>query len=106
MDIQYIMGIGAGVPTTFWSVSGDPRNGGYILEWALQISNTTTPPLVTSISYGDTEQGQKLHIQTMFSIFSPTIKAHTQDTNTSILSLLSLSLSLTFSLSLALPSSN
>jgi subtilase family serine protease len=49
------MGVGAGVPSTFWSVSGNPLTGGYILAWALQVGNTTNPPLVTSISYGDTE---------------------------------------------------
>jgi len=32
-------------------------NTAYILEWAMQIANTTSPPLVTSISYGDTEDG-------------------------------------------------
>jgi hypothetical protein len=54
------MAIGAGVPTIFWSVSGPgPTHGGgaYILEWALEIANTTSAPLVTSKSYGDTEQG-------------------------------------------------
>jgi len=53
------MAMGAGVPTTFWSVTGSgPAHGSaYILTWAMQIANTTTPPLVTSISYGDTEQG-------------------------------------------------
>ena len=49
------MGVGAGVQSTFWSVSGNVDKGGYILEWALQVANTTNPPLVTSISYGDTE---------------------------------------------------
>jgi subtilase family serine protease len=49
------MGVGAGVPTTFWSVSGPVDKGGFILEWALEVGNTTNPPLVTSISYGDWE---------------------------------------------------
>lgn len=49
LDIQYIMGVGAGVPSTFWSVSGPVGDGGYILAWALQVGNTTDPPLVTSI---------------------------------------------------------
>lgn len=60
LDIQWVMGIGAGVPTTFWSVGGSGPthgNGAYVLTWALQIANTTNPPWVTSISYGDTEQG-------------------------------------------------
>lgn len=64
LDIQYVMGVGAGVPTMFWSVTGPgpavpPGQGAYILEWALQIGNTSDAdvPLVTSISYGDTESG-------------------------------------------------
>jgi len=56
------MGVGAGVPTYFWSVTGPgpakpPGQGAYLLEWAYEISNTTEPPLVTSHSYGDTEDG-------------------------------------------------
>eukprot|EP01126_Amoeba_proteus_P059303 TRINITY_DN7737_c0_g1_i4.p1 TRINITY_DN7737_c0_g1~~TRINITY_DN7737_c0_g1_i4.p1 ORF type:complete len:721 (-),score=124.23 TRINITY_DN7737_c0_g1_i4:129-2291(-) len=62
LDIQYITGVGAGVNTTFWSVTGNgpakpPGHGAYILEWAKQIADTPDAPLVTSISYGDTEQG-------------------------------------------------
>lgn len=62
LDIQYIMGVGAGIPSIFWSVTGPgpakpPGQGAYILEWAVQVANTTTVPLVTSISYGDTEDG-------------------------------------------------
>ena len=34
-----------------------PGDGAYILEWALHVSNLSNPPLVTSISYGDTEDG-------------------------------------------------
>jgi hypothetical protein len=62
LDLQYISAIGAGVKTKFWSVTGNgpaegPGNGAYILEWALQVANTSQSqvPLVTSISYGDTE---------------------------------------------------
>lgn len=60
LDLQWIMAMGYNAPTIFWSVSGPgPAKGGhaYILTWAMQISNTTKAPLVTSISYGDTEQG-------------------------------------------------
>jgi len=62
LDIQWVMAIGAGVNTTFWSVTGPgpakpPGQGAYILEWAKQIANTVKAPYVTSISYGDTEQG-------------------------------------------------
>jgi tripeptidyl-peptidase-1 len=62
LDISYIMGVGQNVPTTFMSLTGQgpakpPGDGAYILEWAMHISNLTSPPLVTSVSYGDTEDG-------------------------------------------------
>eukprot|EP01095_Lingulamoeba_sp_RSL-Kostka_P005094 TRINITY_DN16451_c0_g1_i1.p1 TRINITY_DN16451_c0_g1~~TRINITY_DN16451_c0_g1_i1.p1 ORF type:complete len:754 (+),score=272.48 TRINITY_DN16451_c0_g1_i1:20-2281(+) len=53
LDVQYISGVGKGVPTTVWSFPV----GDYVLNWALAVANTTNPPLVTSISYGDTEIG-------------------------------------------------
>ena len=34
-----------------------PGDGAYILEWAMHVSNLTRAPLVTSISYGDSESG-------------------------------------------------
>ncbi len=62
LDIQYIMGMGQNIPTTFVSLSGSgpakpPGDGAYVLEWAMHVSNLTAPPLVTSVSYGDTEDG-------------------------------------------------
>lgn len=62
LDITYIQGVGKGVPSIFWSVSGPgpakpPGGGAYILTWAYEVLNATDPPLVTSISYGDTESG-------------------------------------------------
>jgi hypothetical protein len=53
LDIQWIAGVGQGVPTTTWSFPA----GDYILDWAMAVANTTDAPLVTSISYGDTELG-------------------------------------------------
>ena len=74
-SIRYVMGVGAEVNTTVWSYP----EGDYILNWAeqvrsirclllpyaqsklfpcgWQIADTEDPPLVTSISYGDTEIG-------------------------------------------------
>lgn len=51
LDIQWIMGVGQGVPTTFWSVGDDK----YLLEWAEELSSSDSPPLVNSISYSDNE---------------------------------------------------
>ena len=53
LDVQWVMGIGQGVPTTTWSFP----TGDYILNWAIAVANSSSPPLVTSISYGDTEIG-------------------------------------------------
>jgi tripeptidyl-peptidase-1 len=47
LDIQWIMAMSPGVPTTFWSVDEFD-----ILMWCYSIGNTTNPPLVNSISYG------------------------------------------------------
>lgn len=60
LDIDYISGTAPGVPATFWSVGGPgPTHGdhAYVLTWAYLVGNDTNPPLVTSLSYGDTEMG-------------------------------------------------
>lgn len=49
LDIQYIMGISPGSPTTFWH---DP--GGFF-TWLTAVVATPNPPLVLSISYGTPE---------------------------------------------------
>eukprot|EP01096_Ripella_sp_DP13-Kostka_P006556 TRINITY_DN235_c0_g1_i1.p1 TRINITY_DN235_c0_g1~~TRINITY_DN235_c0_g1_i1.p1 ORF type:complete len:811 (-),score=412.50 TRINITY_DN235_c0_g1_i1:70-2334(-) len=53
LDVQYVMGVGVGVNTTCWSFPV----GDYVLNWAIAVGNTAVAPLVTSISYGDTEIG-------------------------------------------------
>ena len=68
LDIQYITAIGQGIPTTFMSLSNEgpagsggpakpPGDGAYILEWLAHVSDLVNAPLVTSVSYGDTEDG-------------------------------------------------
>lgn len=68
LDIQYISAVGQGITTTFMSLSNagpagsggpakPPGDGAYILEWAAHISDMQSAPFVTSISYGDTEDG-------------------------------------------------
>ena len=66
LDIQTIMGVAPRVQHFFWSVGGPgpakpPGQGAYILEWAKEVSDMDNPPLITSHSYGDTEQGA-LHL--------------------------------------------
>jgi tripeptidyl-peptidase I len=53
LDIQYIMGVGVGAPTTYWSIKANSTAEiDDILSWAYAIGNTTNPPLVNSLSYG------------------------------------------------------
>lgn len=49
LDIQYLMGLSQGSPTTFWH-----SNGG-LSQWLIEVANTPNPPLVLSISYGADE---------------------------------------------------
>eukprot|EP00026_Physarum_polycephalum_P004295 Phypoly_transcript_04313.p1 GENE.Phypoly_transcript_04313~~Phypoly_transcript_04313.p1 ORF type:complete len:710 (+),score=100.16 Phypoly_transcript_04313:49-2178(+) len=56
LDMQYIMGIAVGAPTTFWSIdanSSTPVDD--ILAWAVAVANSPNPPLVNSLSYGMVE---------------------------------------------------
>ncbi|KAF2078698.1 hypothetical protein CYY_000069 [Polysphondylium violaceum] len=57
LDIQYIMGISVGSPTTFWSIYANSSvEIDDILTWAIDIAGTTNPPIVNSLSYGMTER--------------------------------------------------
>lgn len=63
LDIQYIMGIGVGAPTTFWSIYANSSiEIDDILSWAVAMSNTTNPPIVNSLSYGMTEMAVDLFL--------------------------------------------
>lgn len=56
LDIEYIMAIGALVPTTFWSNPNTPEENDHpFLDWLLEVGNTTNPPYVFSVSYGEDE---------------------------------------------------
>lgn len=56
LDIQYIMGVARGVPTTVWSIYANSTvEIDDILKWGYQVGNVTNPPLVNSLSYGMTE---------------------------------------------------
>lgn len=49
LDIQYIISMARGSPTTWWH-----RSGG-LAGWLVEVASTPTPPLVLSISYGADE---------------------------------------------------
>jgi len=59
LDVQYIMGVAPGVPTTFWDVdSNGESNAAFGLDleqWVDKVANDRNPPLVNSISYGAPE---------------------------------------------------
>jgi len=56
LDIQAIMGVARNVSTTFWSIyANTSAEIDDILTWAYAMGNTTSPPLVNSLSYGMTE---------------------------------------------------
>ena len=51
VDMQYIMAISQGTPTTNWYTDLDDFSG-----WLLAVANTAKPPAVISISYGANEK--------------------------------------------------
>eukprot|EP00698_Gefionella_okellyi_P004810 TRINITY_DN14450_c0_g1_i1.p1 TRINITY_DN14450_c0_g1~~TRINITY_DN14450_c0_g1_i1.p1 ORF type:complete len:715 (-),score=163.16 TRINITY_DN14450_c0_g1_i1:31-2175(-) len=56
LDIEYIMGLAPGAPTTFWSIKANgTEEVDDILTWALQVEDLEIPPLVHSLSYGMSE---------------------------------------------------
>lgn len=55
LDTQYIMSLGAMVPTWFWSTGGRHQSQEPFLEWLLDISNRSVVPWVHSVSYSDNE---------------------------------------------------
>lgn len=52
LDVQYIMSMGAGVPTEVWSSFED------IMSWAFAVSSTQNVPVVHSVSFGWDVQGE------------------------------------------------
>lgn len=55
LDIQYLMSIGGGVPTTFWSTAGQVGENEPFLKWLMDLSSTKQVPSLFSISYADYE---------------------------------------------------
>jgi tripeptidyl-peptidase-1 len=55
LDIQYIMSVGANVPTVFWSNPGRHEDQEPFLKWLVDVDSTQNPPYVISVSYGDDE---------------------------------------------------
>lgn len=49
------MGAAPGIPTWFWSTGGLHEGQEPFVTWASALANTSTPPFVVSVSYGDPE---------------------------------------------------
>jgi len=58
LDIQWMLAVAPGVPLTFWSIGKL-----YLLEWAHDLLNQKSPPLVNSISYGGNEMDSPAEYQ-------------------------------------------
>ena len=67
LDIQYVMALAHGANLTFWYTPGrqpkSPENEPFLV-WLTDLSNTTSPPLVISTSYGDDEPSVDLDYAT------------------------------------------
>jgi subtilase family serine protease len=53
LDLQYIMGMAQNTTTYYWYTAGSTSDT--FLAYLLEVSNTTSPPLVQSISWGSLE---------------------------------------------------
>jgi len=65
LDVQYIMAIAEGAPTTYWSIPNS--NQDIFLEWILAVTDASNPPLVHSMSYGSIESEEVESDMTSFS---------------------------------------
>eukprot|EP00300_Choanocystis_sp_HF-7_P003460 c12644_g1_i1.p2 GENE.c12644_g1_i1~~c12644_g1_i1.p2 ORF type:complete len:564 (+),score=109.28 c12644_g1_i1:30-1721(+) len=55
LDLETIVGVGAHVPTVFWSTGGLDNGQEPFLVWAMNVSALSSPPNIFSVSYGDVE---------------------------------------------------
>jgi len=58
LDVQYLMGMSTGTPTTYWDMSTGSTEAAFadgLENWIHQVAGDPHPPLVNSISYGAPE---------------------------------------------------
>jgi len=55
IDVQWIQGIGRGVPTIYHTTPGGESGHEPFLSWLMEVCNETSPALVQSLSYGENE---------------------------------------------------
>ena len=56
LDVEYLIGTMPGLNTTFWSIKWT-EFGKDLLQWAMDVQASPSPPLVHSISWGSSEAG-------------------------------------------------
>jgi len=71
LDVQYIMAVAQGAPTTFWAMG--TVTGDVFMDWIVAVSNTSNPPLVHSISYGSVESQNDPTSMNKFSTVAQTL---------------------------------
>eukprot|EP01040_Poterioochromonas_malhamensis_P002533 gene2533-2694_t len=62
LDVQYLIAVAQGVPTTYWYDGATDA----FLDWIQQVADTENPPLVHSISYGAIETSLPSSIANQF----------------------------------------
>jgi tripeptidyl-peptidase I len=62
LDVQYIMGISEGSPTTYWYSDQS------FSAWLVSVANTPNPPLVLSVSYGAYESVMSVSEMNAFTV--------------------------------------
>jgi len=55
IDVQWIQGMGRGVPTTYHTSAGGEAGHEPFLTWLIEVANQSSPALVQSLSYGENE---------------------------------------------------
>eukprot|EP00928_Gymnodinium_smaydae_P045330 TRINITY_DN30234_c0_g1_i1.p1 TRINITY_DN30234_c0_g1~~TRINITY_DN30234_c0_g1_i1.p1 ORF type:complete len:818 (+),score=39.04 TRINITY_DN30234_c0_g1_i1:31-2454(+) len=60
IDVQWIQAMGDNVRTTSWTQDGGYAAHEPFMEWLVDLANTSEPPLVHSISYGENEEDYSL----------------------------------------------
>ncbi|CAJ1454575.1 unnamed protein product [Effrenium voratum] len=66
IDLQWIQAMGNKVPVTYWATPGGSQATAHetpFLEWILALANSSDPPLIHSLSYGENEEAYSLAYQ-------------------------------------------
>ena len=69
LDTEYLTAIGTGVPTTYW-YNEDSDDCSTFMNWIVDVSDSTSPPHVVTISYGMPEHYLSAHEVIFLSFYS------------------------------------